>query len=616
MPRRRRSLRDSGFVTGTAAATSRCSRCPRARSRRSTAGAPTSRRSRRRELGRLLAPAGTPRAARRSRCRRAHDAHAAVHDRRATASASTLVVENRRGDFTPLALGEHGARHARADGAVPPEARGGRLVALRLSFPVIAAFVAGHQESGDVALGLRRVDGNAAARPRVRATGSARDGITRATAGAFHYVVNRAADSILRPREPLEGEPVPGRRHAGDRAGRRAERDRAAARREQRHPGAGRRDDALLPVGRRRRSSSPTCRPGSPPRTPPSPASRPPSELWLDAQPRRRGRCRSTSPRSARGCASCERPARARRDLAAARHRRSSALVLAAVGLLLTVVGDLRDERGSLRDLEAQGATPADLRRHVLLRASVVGVARPRRRHRGRRDRQRARRRRRHRHRGRGDALPPLRSPSTGRSSPSRSRRSCSSSAAPLATATRAEAPVNARRGRDLFRLYASPEGTSVALQGLTLDVEEGELLVVFGPSGSGKSTLLRILAGARPAVGRLGQRLRPRPPHAARPRARRVPVAHARLRRPALRARARARADRAPARRAAARAARRRRAPSARRAADAPARARRPARPPRRAARRALGRPAAARRDLRRARAPAAPLHRRRADR
>jgi ABC-type antimicrobial peptide transport system permease subunit len=50
------------------------------------------------------------------------------------------------------------------------------------------------------------------------------------------------------------------------------------------------------------------------------------------------------------------------------------ALALAAVGLVLTVVGDLGDERGSLQDLEAQGATPADLRRHVLLRAAVVGL--------------------------------------------------------------------------------------------------------------------------------------------------------------------------------------------------------------------------------------------------
>jgi ABC-type lipoprotein export system ATPase subunit len=65
----------------------------------------------------------------------------------------------------------------------------------------------------------------------------------------------------------------------------------------------------------------------------------------------------------------------------------------------------------------------------------------------------------------------------------------------------------------DLFRIFSSPEGTSVALQGLTLDVDEGELLVVFGPSGSGKSTLLRILAGLdRPSAGTvrvLGEDLR-----------------------------------------------------------------------------------------------------------
>ena len=55
----------------------------------------------------------------------------------------------------------------------------------------------------------------------------------------------------------------------------------------------------------------------------------------------------------------------------------------------------------------------------------------------------------------------------------------------------------------DLFRIYPSDEGASVALQGLTLDARDGELLVVFGPSGSGKSTLLRILAGLdRPSAG------------------------------------------------------------------------------------------------------------------
>src|SRR5204862_7871682 len=67
----------------------------------------------------------------------------------------------------------------------------------------------------------------------------------------------------------------------------------------------------------------------------------------------------------------------------------------------------------------------------------------------------------------------------------------------------REEDAVNAVEARDLFRLYSSPQGTSVALQGLTLDVAEGELLVVFGPSGSGKTTRLRILSGLdRPSAG------------------------------------------------------------------------------------------------------------------
>jgi hypothetical protein len=54
------------------------------------------------------------------------------------------------------------------------------------------------------------------------------------------------------------------------------------------------------------------------------------------------------------------------------------ALGLALGGLLLAVVSDLRDERGELHELEAQGAAPVDLRRLLRLRALVVagvGVA-------------------------------------------------------------------------------------------------------------------------------------------------------------------------------------------------------------------------------------------------
>ena len=50
------------------------------------------------------------------------------------------------------------------------------------------------------------------------------------------------------------------------------------------------------------------------------------------------------------------------------------ALLLALVGLLLTVVGDVRDDRGELFDLEAQGAAPATIRGHLRLRALLVAL--------------------------------------------------------------------------------------------------------------------------------------------------------------------------------------------------------------------------------------------------
>ena len=48
---------------------------------------------------------------------------------------------------------------------------------------------------------------------------------------------------------------------------------------------------------------------------------------------------------------------------------------------------------------------------------------------------------------------------------------------------------------REAFRIHRFGGATSVALQGLTLQVEQGEIVVVLGPSGSGKSTLLRTVA-------------------------------------------------------------------------------------------------------------------------
>ena len=41
-----------------------------------------------------------------------------------------------------------------------------------------------------------------------------------------------------------------------------------------------------------------------------------------------------------------------------------------------------------------------------------------------------------------------------------------------------------------------SYDGTTRAVDGVDLDVADGELLVLVGPSGCGKSTLLRMIAG------------------------------------------------------------------------------------------------------------------------
>jgi hypothetical protein len=50
------------------------------------------------------------------------------------------------------------------------------------------------------------------------------------------------------------------------------------------------------------------------------------------------------------------------------------ALALALLGLALAVLADLRDTSGELYDLEAEGLAPRALRRHVRLRALVLGT--------------------------------------------------------------------------------------------------------------------------------------------------------------------------------------------------------------------------------------------------
>ncbi len=51
-------------------------------------------------------------------------------------------------------------------------------------------------------------------------------------------------------------------------------------------------------------------------------------------------------------------------------------------------------------------------------------------------------------------------------------------------------------RLRDVGRTFQMGEVSVVALQDFTLDVYQGELLVLLGPSGSGKTTILNIVGG------------------------------------------------------------------------------------------------------------------------
>ena len=196
------------------------------------------------------------------------------------------------------------------------------------------------------------------------------------------------------------------------------------------------------------------------------------------------------------------------------------AVALALVGLWVSAASDLRDEQGELYDLEADGVAPAALRTQLRVRAAVLvavglvgglilgvvlslgtadlvllsanGTA-PFRPCCGSPTGRRWRPERRW-----SCSPPPLwsRSPSAG---PSASASAPGSRSAPVTAAAR-EPVIDVR---DVFRIYRAEERESVALQGLTLSVAPGELVVVLGPSGSGKSTLLRLLAGFdRPTAG------------------------------------------------------------------------------------------------------------------
>jgi len=55
---------------------------------------------------------------------------------------------------------------------------------------------------------------------------------------------------------------------------------------------------------------------------------------------------------------------------------------------------------------------------------------------------------------------------------------------------------TSALEAKDLYKFFHAGDDETLALRGVSLRVERGEVVAVTGPSGSGKSTLLQCLAG------------------------------------------------------------------------------------------------------------------------
>ncbi len=64
---------------------------------------------------------------------------------------------------------------------------------------------------------------------------------------------------------------------------------------------------------------------------------------------------------------------------------------------------------------------------------------------------------------------------------------------------------MNVAQGIDLARVYRRGGSETAALRGVSIEVNEGEVVFVLGPSGSGKSTLLHLLGALdRPTNGKV----------------------------------------------------------------------------------------------------------------
>ena len=294
------------------------------------------------------------------------------------------------GGFTSVELGRLvEGRPAVLRAAVPEEARGGRLVALTFSPPIRIeepGASAGRAVRGVLTtegIGFAAADGSVETRPFEGwvPTNTTVSAVVQTGPTEFHYALTNQVVSRFRPRQASDEGPIPVLATPGlaAAAGPGGSLALEAARIDlrvrvvgtvERFPGI--EGEGLVADRDLVTTAMNAVTPGA----------AEPNELWLSSpDPDALGGALAAPPFDVLAVterAEVERALRAdplaRAALLTLGAAALVALGLALVGLVLGVVADLRDERGELFDLEAQGAAPADLRRQVRLRAGIVAA--------------------------------------------------------------------------------------------------------------------------------------------------------------------------------------------------------------------------------------------------
>ena len=302
----------------------------------------------------------------------------------------TASVETPDGGYSQLQLGEPAPEGTLLRVAVPDEARGGRIIALTVSPPVKVTERGGEGRPLELSLGL----GNLTARTPQGdiALGGYEDWLAvngieaEATpeGATITGTLTESAAARFRPEQPSDEQPLsviasPNVAAAAGPTGDLALRvggeqvvARVAAVAE-RFPGA--REDFVVADRRLLGTALNAARPGI----------AIPNEVWLGADTeQQRAELAAELGRAPYNVLTVDSRAELEQSLRNDPLARGTlltllaaalvALGLALVGVLLGVVSDVRDERGELQDLEAQGARPALLRRVVRLRSLVVVV--------------------------------------------------------------------------------------------------------------------------------------------------------------------------------------------------------------------------------------------------